>query len=66
MIEEDIKKGLFKLFTLDRLSMSSYQSQVLIPKEMKAKSTEVGDGVPDKKYDSEEVYALIHIANYIP
>ena len=25
-----------------------------------------GSGVPDKKYDSEEVYELIHIANYFP
>jgi hypothetical protein len=29
---------------------------------MKAKGIEVGSGVPDKKYDSEEVHELIHIA----
>ena len=35
-------------------------------KKMKAKGIEVGSGVPDKKYDSEEVYELIHIANCFP
>ena len=33
---------------------------------MKAKGIEVGSGVPNKKYDSEEVYELIHIANCFP
>ena len=33
---------------------------------MKDKVIKVGSGVPDKKYESEEVYELIHIANCIP
>ena len=33
---------------------------------MKAKGIEVGSGVPDKRYDSEEVYELIHITNCFP
>ena len=33
---------------------------------MKAKGIEVGSGVPNKKYDSEEVYELIYIANCFP
>ena len=44
-------------------SMSSQERQELILKKMKAKGIEVGSGVPNKKYDSEEVYELIHIAN---
>ena len=44
-------------------SMSSQERQDLILKKMKAKGIEVGSGVPNKKYDSEEVYELIHIAN---
>tara|TARA_B100001769_G_scaffold93103_1_gene71669 strand:- start:19 stop:216 length:198 start_codon:yes stop_codon:yes gene_type:complete len=47
-------------------SMTSQQRQKLILKKMKAKGIEVGSGVPNKKYDSEEVYELIHIANCIP
>ena len=47
-------------------SMSSQERQVLILKKMKAKGIEVGSGVPNKKYDSEEVYELIHIANCFP
>ena len=31
-------------------------------KKMKAKGIEVGSGVLNKNYDSEEVYELIHIA----
>ena len=30
---------------------------------MKAKEIEAGSGVPDKRYNSEEVYEVIHIAN---
>ena len=52
--EERTKK--FKL-------MSSVERQELILKKMKAKGIEVGSGVQDKKYDSKEVYELIHIAN---
>ena len=47
-------------------SMSSQERQDLILKKMKAKGIEVGSGVPNKKYDSEEVYELIHIANCFP
>ena len=46
--------------------MTSVQRKELILKKMKAKGIEVGSGVPDKKYENEEVYELIHIANRIP
>ena len=46
--------------------MTSQQRQELILKKMKAKGIEVGSGVLNKKYDSEEVYELIHIANCFP
>ena len=46
--------------------MTSQERQELILKKMKAKGIEVGSGVPDKIYDSEEVYELIHIANCFP
>ena len=47
-------------------SMTSEQRQELILEKMKAKGIEVGSGVPDKKYDSEEVFELIYIANCFP
>ena len=47
-------------------SMTSQERQELILKKMKAKGIEVVSGVPNKKYDSEEVYELIHIANCFP
>ena len=47
-------------------SMSSMQRQELILKKMKEKGIEVGSGIPTKKYDSKEVYELIHIANWFP
>ena len=47
-------------------SMTTDQRQDLILKKMKDKGIEVGRGVPDKKYKSEEVYELIHIANCLP
>ena len=47
-------------------SMTSQQRQELILKKMKAKGIEVGSGVPYKKYNSEEVYELIHITNCFP
>ena len=47
-------------------SMTSQERQELILEKMKAKGIEVGSGVPDKKYESEEVYELIHIANCFP
>ena len=55
--EERIKK--FK-------SMSSMQRQELILKKMKERGINVGSGIPNKKYDSQEVYELIHIANCFP
>ena len=55
--EERIKK--FK-------SLSSIQRQELILKKMKERGIEVGSGIPNKKYDSKEVYELIHIANRFP
>tara|TARA_B100000989_G_scaffold25172_1_gene16262 strand:+ start:1399 stop:1605 length:207 start_codon:yes stop_codon:yes gene_type:complete len=48
------------------MSMTSQQRQELILKKMKAKGIEVGSGVPEKKYDNEEVYELILIANCFP
>ena len=47
-------------------SMTSRERQKLILKKMKAKGIEVGSGVPFKKYDSEEIYELIRIANCFP
>ena len=47
-------------------SMSSTQRQELILKKMKEKGIEVGSGIPNKNYDSKEVYELITIANYFP
>ena len=46
--------------------MSSRQRQELILKKMKKKGLEVGSGIPNKKYDSQEVFELIHIANFFP
>ncbi len=43
--------------------MSSSDRQELILKKMKAKGIEVGSGVPNKKYNSKEVYELINIAS---
>jgi len=47
-------------------SMSSKQRQELILKKMKERGIEVGSGIPNKKYDSKEVYELIHIVNCFP
>ena len=47
-------------------SMSSSQRKALILKKMKALGIEVGSGIPNKKYDSKEVYELIHIVNCLP
>ena len=46
--------------------MSSMQRQELILKKMKERGIEVGSGIPNKKYDSKEVYELINIANCFP
>ena len=47
-------------------SMSSMQRQQLILKKMKERGIEVGSGIPNKKYDSKEIYELIHILNCFP
>ena len=47
-------------------SMSSIQRQELILKKMKERGIELGSGIPNKKYDSKEVYELIHIAKSFP
>ena len=47
-------------------SLSSMQRQELILKKMKERGIEVGRGIPNKKYDSKEVYELIHIVNCFP
>ena len=47
-------------------SMSSIQRQELILKKMKESGIILGSGIPNKKYDSKEVYELIHIANCFP
>ena len=47
-------------------SMSSIKRQELILKKMKKKGIEVGSGIPNKKYDSKEVYELIHITKSFP
>ena len=46
--------------------MTSQERQQLILQKMRDKGIEVGSGVPNKKYDSGEVYELIHIANCFP
>ena len=47
-------------------SMTSQVRRESILKKMKSKRIEVVSWVPDKRYDSEEVYELIHIANCFP
>ena len=47
-------------------SMSSMQRQELILKKMKESGIELGSGIPNKKYDSKEVYELIHITRCFP
>ena len=47
-------------------SMPSRERKALILKKMKALGIEVGSGIPDKKYNSNEIYELIHIAKYFP
>ena len=47
-------------------SMSSSERQELILKKMKERGIEVGSGIPGKKYNSQEVYELIHITNCFP
>jgi len=47
-------------------SMSSMQRQELILKKMKERGIDLGSGIPNKKYSSNEVYELIQIANCFP
>ncbi len=47
-------------------NLSSSERKALILKKMKSIKVDVGSGIPNKKYDSKEVYELIHIANYFP
>ena len=47
-------------------AMTSQERQELILQKMRDKGIEVGSGVPNKKYDSEEVYDLIQLANCFP
>ena len=56
------KKERIKLFK----SMSSIERRELILKKMKERGIEVGSGIRNKKYDSKEVYELIHIIKCFP
>ena len=47
-------------------SMTSSDRKELISAKMKALGIEIGSGIPNKQYDSKEVYELIHIANCFP
>ena len=47
-------------------SLSNRERKALILKKMKALGIEVGSGIPNKKYDSKEIYELIHIAKCFP
>ena len=47
-------------------SMSSSERQKLILKKMHSLGIAVGSGVPNKKYESKEVYELINIASCFP
>ena len=47
-------------------SLSSSERKDLILTKMKALGIEIGSGIPNKKYDTREVYELIHIANCFP
>ena len=46
--------------------MSSIERKALILKKMQAKKIEVGSGISNKEYDSQEVYELINIASCFP
>ncbi len=59
ILDKEERRGKYK-------SMSSQERQEIILKKMKARGIEVGSGVPNKSYDSEEVFDLIHIANCFP
>ena len=46
--------------------MSRSERKALILKKMKARGIEVGSGIPNKKYDSKEIYELIQILSCFP
>ena len=46
--------------------MTSQERQKLILNKMKDRGIDVGSGVPNKNYDSKEVYELIIITNCFP
>ena len=48
------------------MSMTSRERKALILKKMKALGIEVGSGIPNKKYDSKEIYELIQITKCFP
>ena len=56
------KEELIKKFK----TISSRERKELILKKMEALGIEVGSGIPNKKYDSKEIYELIHIAKCFP
>ena len=45
---------------------SNIERKALNLKRMKAKGIALGSGIPNKKYDSKEIYELIHSANFFP
>ena len=58
-MNKEERKKLFK-------SISRSERQELILKKMKARGIEVGSGIPNKKYESYEVYELIQIVSCFP
>ena len=46
--------------------MTRQERQELILKKMEAKGIKMGSGVPNKQYNSDEIYELIHITNCFP
>ena len=46
--------------------MSRSERQELILKKMKARGIEVGSGIPNKKYENDEVCELIQIVSFFP
>ena len=47
-------------------SMSSLQRQELILKKMKERGIEVGSGIPNKRYDSKEVFWINSYCKLLP
>ncbi len=58
-MNKEERKKLFK-------SMSRSERQELILKKMKARGIEVGSGIPNKKYENDEVCELIQIVSCFP